>query len=310
MKLFAKKFSYILFGFMMVLGLMFGLYKRGIYIVGSPITLAELFEKVFATTAAVVTSPFTYHFSTDGSVEETGVTDDSSSPYWWVNSGAYMKILSGVGGTSMGDLPATNKWRLAYSMANPVDTDNGYHPQNIFRLISRSNWQNFRQSAYFTIVRDNLSTSPNRSVSNGLLLFNRYLDSQNLYYAGVRVDGTAVIKKKFNSIYYTMAQNKIFPGTYDAQLSPSLLPKNTSIGLRTEVVNDDTTGLVNIKLYMDLGKTGVWKLIASAIDDGKSYGGSVISRAGFGGIRTDFMDVLFDDWSMETIPPLAPSPCV
>lgn len=36
-------------------------------------------------------------------------------------------------------------------------------------------------------------------------------------------------------------------------------------------------------------------LAAEAKDDGKSYGGDAILNEGYAGIRTDFMDVEFDD---------------
>lgn len=190
-----------------------------------------------------------------------------------------------------------SKWRLAYARSNPIDTDNGYHPQNIFRLVLRSKWQNYTQQAYFRVDRHNASASPNRAASNGLLLFNRYQDGDNLYYAGVRVDGNAVIKKKKGGTYYTLASKKILPGTYDLTSTPTLIPKDMWIGLRS-VVTNGVDGSVFLKLYTDIGKTGQWTLTAEAIDDGKSYGGAAIVSEGYGGIRTDFMDVSFNDYRM------------
>lgn len=198
-----------------------------------------------------------------------------------------------------GSLPAGSKWQRTYAASNPLDTDNGFHPQNILRLVTRSKWQDFRQEAYFRITRDQLSRSPNREGHNGLLLFNRYQDGQNLYYTGVRVDGNAVIKKKINGRYYTMAFRKIYPGTYNRSSNPNLLPKDTWIGLRSEVVNN-SNGTATIKLYVDNGRTGKWTLAAEAVDNGKSYS-EVIRAPGYGGIRTDFMDIEFDDYRMTNI---------
>jgi len=122
----------------------------------------------------------------------------------------------------------------------------------------------------------------------------RYQDGNNLYYSGIRVDGNAIIKKKISGVYYTLASKKVFPGTYNKLSNPNLLPKNTWIGLKS--IANNTNGNVNIKLYMDKGKTGNWTLIVEAYDNGKY--GPLISNEGYSGIRTDFMDVEFDDFWM------------
>ncbi len=252
------------------------------------------------TTPTTITAPlFSYLFNSSGTLQEAGTVAGSTSPYWWVNSGAKLVLSSGTGKTVQGSLPTDDKWRKLYATANPVDTDNGYHPQNIFRLVSKGNWHNLRQEAYFIIRQDQLSESPNRNASNGLLLFNRYKDSNNLYYTGVRVDGTAIIKKKLEGKYYTLAQKPFIAGIYDHENSPNLLPKNKWIGIRSEVITA-SDGKVSIKVYTDIGKTGVWKLTAEAIDDGTTYGAVIDSKAP-GGIRTDFMDVEFEDYSIKEL---------
>ena len=268
--------------------------KRGIFLTLLFLSLIIVGSLVYASTAAVVSSPFHYSFSSDGILQEAGSQQESSSPYWWLNSGAKLIISNGIGKTVQKELSPNDKWRLIYLSSNPIDTDNGYHPQNIFRLITRSKWQNSQEIAYFRIARDQLSSSPNRDAHNGLLLMSRYQDDNNLYYSGIRVDGNAIIKKKINGVYYTLASNKIFSGTYDRILNPSLLPKNTWIGLKTQINNTD--GKVNIKLYMDENRTGNWNLIAEANDDGE-YGSPILNE-GYSGIRTDFMDVGFDDFWM------------
>ncbi|MBI5531043.1 MAG: hypothetical protein HY918_06130 [Candidatus Doudnabacteria bacterium] len=251
----------------------------------------------YAGDALPVLSPFYYTFSCSCNVSEAGSDITSSSPYWWVNSGGYMYVSAGRGTTVQGKLADIDPFRLLYSLNNPLDTDLGFHPQNIFRLVTRKNdWRNISQEAYFKITADNLSASPNRNESNGLLLFNRYVDSQNLYYAGVRRDGAAVIKKKQNGIYTTLAYAKgIFPGSYNHETSPNLLPLNTWVGLKTEVVTQ-SDGSVKIKLYMDKNWNLRWQLIAEATD-----ANNPITSGGSGGIRTDFMDVIFDNYAIANI---------
>jgi hypothetical protein len=266
----------------------------GVVFLAPPVSTAN------AMAAASVGSPFSYFFSVDGSVSETGASSDSPSPYWWVNSGGQMVLEDGRGKTLQGSLPLGSYWRTIYNAANPVDTDLGLHPQNIFRLVGRSLWNNFTQEGYFKIRTHNLSASPNRNQSNGLLFFNRYKDAFNLYYAGIRVDGTAVIKKKVGGVYYTMAQKAIFPGTYNVLTSPNLLPKNTWLGLKTKV-QTNTNGSVSINLYLDKGWTGDWSLILSATDSGNFGGTAPITGSGYGGIRTDFMDVEFDQYRMTAL---------
>ena len=252
-----------------------------------------------ASVAASVGSPFHYTFKVDGVLDEAGKMGDSSSPYWWLNSGGQFYLKDSIGKTVQGELGQFNKWRLVYNIANPTDTDSGYHPQNIFRLITRSKWQSFTQEAYFNIVKLNMSASQNRNTSNGLLFFNRYQDGNNLYYAGIRVDGAAVIKKKINGSYYTLAQKSFYnaDAPYNRDTNPNLIPGQKWIGLKSEIkTNSDNT--VDIKLFIDKDKTGNWILAVEARDDGKSFGGAAISNEGYAGIRTDFMDVEFDDYKM------------
>ena len=224
--------------------------------------------------------------------------NESADPNWWLSSGAYWYQVTGSSKTVQGSLADNDYWRLLYARSNPEDTDNGYHPQNIFRLATRSQWQNYRQTAYFKINNYNLSASANRNASNGLFLFNRYQDANTLYYTGVRVDGAVVIKKKYAGNYYTMAYNKILPGTYDRATSPNLLPQQTWYGVRSEVqTNPDNS--VTVKIFVDNGRTGTWTLALAATDGDGLYGGTpAIRNSGYAGLRTDFMDAEFSDYSM------------
>ncbi len=257
------------------------------------------FQGLQAGPAAPVGTTFNFTFDSEGTLVEAGRMSDSSSPYWWLSSGAYFHLRSGLGSTIQGTLPASDYFRRYYSQTSATDTDNGYRPQNLFRLLTRSRWQNFRQQVYFRIRRDNLSASPNRNASNGLLLMGRYLDENNLYYAGVRVDGAAVIKKKYRGRYNTMAYARMFTGAlYDRASNPSLLPKDLWLGLRVELRNNPD-GTVRIALYIDPGPGG-WVLVFDVLDNGAAFGGPAITSSGYGGVRTDFMDVELENyWAVK-----------
>lgn len=245
------------------------------------------------------TVAFLEDFKTNYSVVEADKLADRTSPGWWLGSGAYFNSSNGVGSTVMGPLAIDDRFRTAYSSSNPTDTDNGYYPQNIFRLVlTRGKWQNFQQELDFKIINNNLTNSPNRNDSNGLFFFNRYQNANNLYYTGIRVDGAAVIKKKINGVYYDLSYDRFFKNsTYNKGTNPSLLPKQKWISLRSEIkTNPDNT--VSIKLYIDIDRTGNWILATQAIDDGKKYGGQAILDEGYTGIRTDFMDVEFDNYKV------------
>ncbi len=245
--------------------------------------------------------PFRYDFGSEGRLEETSDPESSTSPYWWLNSGAYFTLWNGVGSTVQGELLADDAWRKLYAFNTPGETDDGKHPQNIFRLLAKAGWQDASQQVWIRINRYNLSRDVHRSESNGLLLFSRYQDENNLYYAGVRVDGNAVIKKKIGGTYYTLALRQVFPGEYDRASHPNLLPTGSWIGLRVETQNIDGTR-VRIRLYADVGRTGTWEPIAEAVDDGLNAGGPAFTQAGRGGIRTDFMDADFDDYAADILP--------
>lgn len=250
---------------------------------------------------ALVSEPyFLYNFNSAGTLNESGNMAESSSPYWWLNSGGILNIENNTGSTNVGELPKFSKWRLLYRISNPKDTDQGYHPQNIFRLISRNTWKDFQMETYFKIIKDNLSSSTNRNVSNGLLLMSRYQNANNLYYVGIRVDGTAIIKKKWQGEYFTLAQEKIFSGIYDRQNNPSLLPKDKWIGIST-IIKNNIDGSVSIELLLDTDDSKQWKTIMRTIDYKGGSDHDPIINSGSNGIRTDFMDVQFRDFKVLEI---------
>jgi hypothetical protein len=236
----------------------------------------------------------------NGTLEETGKMAESQSQRWWLNSGGLMTTENGVARTNFGDLPKDSSWRKLYAKTNARDTENGKQPQNIFRLVTRSEWQELTQQLYFNIEKINLSESEFRNESNGVLLFNRYQDGDNLYYTGIRMDGDVVIKKKIDGKYYTLAEKHLLTNgeKYDRIDNPNQLPLHAWFGLKSEVINIDKD-TVGIKLFIDKEGNGNWQLALEAKDSSKKYGKAPLTDAGFAGIRTDFMDVSFRDYKIE-----------
>ena len=73
--------------------------------------------------AAVIPSPYVYSFNSDGALNETARMEESTSPYWWVNSGGRLLTSGGLGSTMLGDASLLDRSRLAYSLSNSLDTD-------------------------------------------------------------------------------------------------------------------------------------------------------------------------------------------
>lgn len=234
-------------------------------------------------------------------IVETGSFNDSSDAEWWLNSGAYIYRSGDIASSVQGELATDDRFRVLYSLTNPVDSDNGYHPQNLLRWVTRANYKNFSQQVYFKINRINLSDSPNRNASNGVFFFNRYQDGNNLYYAGIRVDGTAVIKKKYQGQYTTLKSARVYPGQYNRATQVNFLPVGQWVGLKAVVVNDSNQN-VDITLYMNLcPESEDWVPLLNVIDSSADI--LKISGEGHAGIRTDFMDVDFKGYrSVENLP--------
>jgi hypothetical protein len=243
---------------------------------------------------------FKDEFSSPQVLVETGSMSESEDPHWWVNSGGRFNITDGSGKTIQGDTMPDDPMAKLYARTNPLDTDNGVHPQNIFRLVERNKWTDFSQEVYFRITALNMSHSPNRNASNGVFLFNRYQSGDDLYYTGLRVDGAAVIKKKLRGKYYTMAYKPLFPGSdYDRDNNPERMPQNSWLGLKSEVkTNED--GTVSVKLFVDTKNSGTWDLFLSVTDTGTSTGAAII-KGGYAGLRTDFMDVEFKHYAITAL---------
>lgn len=248
----------------------------------------------FLLAAAPQASGFSDSFGEDGEIQESAIMAKSADPHWWLNSGGYIYRSGGKAMSVQGELPNNDHWRLLYSVTNSEDTDNGHHPQNILRLVSRAKLKNFTQQVFFNITKANLSKSHNRNESNGVLFFHRYQNGNNLYYAGIRVDGYAVVKKKFHGQYHTLKSVGVYPGVYNRKSNPNLLPLNQWIGLRT-VIDDTPNGDVKIQLYLNDPQLGSgWTKILEVEDTGSCS--ERLMEAGFAGIRTDFLDIQFDDY--------------
>ena len=223
--------------------------------------------------------------------------DESRSQYWWLSSGGSLILQNGQGMTLHGEQEEGSALQEHYATYNNEHSDGGLHPQNIFRLVTRSMWKNFSQEIYVKMDEINMSDSSDRDGSDGVLLFNRYQDQDTLYYTGIRVDGSAVIKKKYEGTYTTLAIESLFQtgsSSYDRDTNPNFIPGKTWMGIRS-VVTSLENGNVQIQLYVDQNASGNWQLIAQAIDDG-TKGGPVISSAGYGGVRMDYMDATMDNY--------------
>ena len=224
-------------------------------------------------------------------IEEASFMNESKNETWWVNSGGGVRFENETGRTLQGERLLFNKERIKYFHQNPLETDGGEHPQNIFRLIRREKAFNVDQAVYVKIKKIHLSKDEHRNESNGVLLFSRYADGDNLYYAGIRVDGTAVVKRKKGGEYVTLDQVSIINSTYDRYLNSNLLPLNQWIGIKTSVRNRG--GGVGISVFIDLNNTGKWRRVIEVIDRNESR----INQEGYSGLRTDFMDVEFRDYN-------------
>ena len=93
-----------------------------------------------------------------------------------------------------------------------------------------------------------------------------------------------------------MAYGGLFPGfgSYDVMSTPNLIPENEWIGIRT-IVMTNPDGSVDVQLLVDQGSG--WNVALDAVDTGAS-GGAAITNDGYGGIRTDFMDVDFKSYAI------------
>ena len=282
----------------------------------TPVTAAPIIQAPVQTPVAQTPSPtpdpvpppppegtpnpahFLYTFNKDGILDGSTEMRDSTSPYFWISSGGQLIIEDGVGKTIQGARTNGDFWHDAYAKVNPLDTENGKHPQNTFRLVTKSAWQDVEESATFRITKYNLTNTPNRDGYSGLFLMGRYIDQYNLYYAGIRDDGLGIIKKKINGKYYTLAVEQVYGNKENYRKSAAgFLPANTWIGIKARMTNVGSS--VRIELFLDRDNNGNWQKTVTTTDNG--IGGPALLKAGHGGIRTDYKDVEFDNFEFQGI---------
>lgn len=232
-------------------------------------------------------------------LRESGSPAERQKENLWLNSGGIFFVSgAGEGRTLMGDLPPLSFWKIAYFLSSRTDTDNGAHPQNLFRLLTTDRFLDLEQELSAVIVESHASKSTNRNASNGVFLMGRYQDNDNLYYMGVRVDGAAVIKKKAGGVYHTLGYTTVWPGSYDRFHSPTLLPQRKPFGIRARITQSGSSA-VRIELSVDREGTGSWKRVLH-VTDRIAGDAPAIRDPGLAGIRTDFMDVEFKQYIVRT----------
>lgn len=228
---------------------------------------------------------FDYTFNAPGTVFEASNPSASWSPYLWLASGAKLAIQGGAGASLQGDLPAGDPWRVRYADTLAVSSDGGAHPQNVFRLFAKYPVKDASLTTYVNRERDNLSNVENRRGYDGESLIARYQGANEYYLATVRDDGLVSIKRVRDGTYTTLATARVFPGVYDAQSNPDLIPLGKWIGMRFETY--DTATSTVLSLYTDVNDTGVWTLSARGIDASDAR----IDSGGLMGVTSDYADV-------------------
>ncbi|PJA47779.1 hypothetical protein CO172_00075 [Candidatus Uhrbacteria bacterium CG_4_9_14_3_um_filter_36_7] len=263
---------------------------------------AKISNQISSVSSDRTNKSFRYTFKKPGILYQSSSMEESRSRYWWLSSGGALIIQNHQGMTLHGDQPKGSTLQKRYARYNSSHSDEGLHPQNIFRLITQDSWKDFSQEIYVRMDEIQLSKTTDRDASDGILLFNRYQDQHTLYYAGIRVDGAAVIKKKYQGLYSTLDYQPFFEtgtSSYNRNSNPNFIPKDKWMGLRT-IVKTLENGSVQIQLYIDKEANGKWQLAAKAIDTG-SIGGPVINKPGHGGLRTDYMDASFDQYYIHEL---------
>jgi hypothetical protein len=239
-------------------------------------------------------------FDRRGLIREAHSMSESSDPNWWVGSGAYVYLNNGTASTIQGILAKDDPFRVAYASSNnSADTDFGFRPQNIFRIVNRNIWSgDYTEELYFNYLKYNNVTTAHKNLgaTDGVSLMINYQDEDNLYYVGLRADGFSEIKKKIGG-NYSINENpvQVFPGVYKPY--DNLIPQDRWTGLRALVEHkQDKFGkdLIYIAMYVDKKGDGSWMYVTSFLDQDRIF------KEGHTGIRTDFMDVQFKDFQVNT----------
>lgn len=218
-------------------------------------------------------------------VSESHTFSESSSKKWWLSSGGQIYFFRNKIFPLTGDLHSSDPWYVRYKKNNPKGSNEGKRPQNIFRLVNVPLKKDFTQSVYFKLLY--YAAPFPEQPHDGVFLMSRYVDSDNLYYYGLRVDGVVVIKKKYHGKYTTLAYKKVLP---DVALNN--IPQDKYLGLKISI---NSNGVKNhLVAYLDLG-TG-FKKVFDIYDSSKD-----LSSFGKSGLRSDNMDVVFKDYNYEIL---------
>ena len=255
----------------------------------------------YSVTSPIPQSSRDIFFSTPTLLEEAGGYESSLNNLYWLNSGALAYVYGSTSiRTLTGDLEKGSKWQRAYMVSNPIDTENGYHPQNLFRLFTKAVFSDAVYQTYFKITKIVLSQSPNRNESNGVLIMFHAKDNANLYYAGLRVDGTAVIKKKTTGDYMTLGEVPVFAfAKYDKNSNPNLLPLDVWLGVQVKI-KELPLKQEDITLSIDIGNSGMWVPMIHVIDTFQNNVPTLFEPS-HAGLRTDFMEVQMKDFTITSI---------
>lgn len=237
--------------------------------------------------------------STSRTLIETSSASASPDANLWLKSGGKLTIANGKALSIQGSLPSSDPLRLAYAKRAGTESDNGFHPQNIFQLNTKKSWTNSSAEVDVKITNLNLFNLDNVHPWNGVSLFSRFTDDNNYYYGSWRTDGYLIIKKKSAGKHYTLSQKKIYEGTYDAVSNPNLLPFNQAVGLKFDTITN-SNGSVTLKLYLDKSNNGNWLLITEYTDKG-SIGGAPLKSSGQSGILASYIDAEYANYLISNL---------
>ena len=124
-----------------------------VIIISAVIAITLLFYWQHQQSLACTNNAIVFHdnFDRQAIIKEAHPMSESSDQNWWVGSGGYLYLNNGSASTIQGTLPQNDTFRIGYSLSKgSEDTDNGYRPQNIFRMVNRNIWAgNYTAEVYF-----------------------------------------------------------------------------------------------------------------------------------------------------------------
>ncbi|MCA9308573.1 hypothetical protein KC980_03600 [candidate division WWE3 bacterium] len=222
---------------------------------------------------------------------QTLIEDKPNLNYRWnIVSGGILNIKKSVLSTNIGELNTQNPVYKLYQNKAPIDSDNGKHPQNLFKITTKRSYINSTQKITYKIKKLNLSDSPNRNNTNGIFLLSKYKNEQTYYKAGLRVDGNFIISRTLNGETQILAAKTYFLGDYDRTQTPYLINTSEEDLLKFETI--ETKDGVMLKLYYRDTPKRDWFTMLEVFDPTDM---AIVSK-GKNGIQTDFMDVEFTNY--------------